>query len=87
MNLIEGSKRMQQSGRAMVIIALAAFTLCVLCSGIFAFLPSEFHVDEVLRIVLPVLLLLVGVCGALLALGALLWIAGWIVEGFAHHTH
>ena len=87
MNILEGASRMQRAGRALVIVALAAFALCAITAGIYTFLPSSLHVSQVLGVVLPVLVGVVWVCAMGLALGAVLWVGGWILEGFFHHTH
>lgn len=84
MNILEGASRMQRAGRAMVIIALSAFALCAIGAGVYAFLPSYFHVTEVFSIVLPMLLTVVWVCAVVIALGTVLWVAGWILDGFHH---
>jgi hypothetical protein len=84
MNIAEGSRRMQRGGRAMVIAALSAFALCAIGAGVYAFLSSYLHVSEVFGIVLPVLLMVIWICGAAALLGAVLWVAGWVLEGFHH---
>lgn len=87
MNVMEGAKRMQRSGRAIVIIALSAFALCVVAAAVYAFLPSSLHVSEVFTIVLPILVSVVWFCAVGTAVGGILWVGGWILEGFFHHTH
>ncbi len=87
MNIVEGARRMQRAGRAMVILALCAFALCVIAAGVYAFLPSYLHLSEVIGILLPALFSVTWICAMALLLGAILWIASWILEGFAHHTH
>jgi hypothetical protein len=87
MNVIEGAKRMQRAGRALVIIALSAFALCVIGALVYAFLPSYLHVSEVFRIVLPLLVTVVWFCAVGIAVGGILWIGGWILEGFVHRSH
>lgn len=87
MNILEGASRMQRSGRALVIVALAAFALCAIAAGIYTFLPSSLHVTQMVNVVLPLLVGMVWICAMALALGAVLWIGGWILEGFFHHTH
>ncbi|HKF46430.1 MAG TPA: hypothetical protein VKB38_03675 [Terracidiphilus sp.] len=82
MNIREGANRMQRAGRAMVIIALSAFALCAIGAGIYAFLPSYLHVTEVFGIVLPILLSVIWVCAMAVGLGMVLWVAGWILDGF-----
>ncbi len=86
MNVVEGSRRMHRAGRAMVIVSASVFTLCAVIAGVYALLPSQFHVSEVFSIVLPVLLTAIWICAAAGALGTVLWLAGWILEGFTHHT-
>lgn len=87
MNILEGASRMQRSGRALVIIALSVFTLCAVAAALYAFLPSSLHVTEVVSVIIPALVAVVWICAMALALGAILWIGGWILEGFFHHTH
>lgn len=87
MNIQEGASRMQRAGRAMVIIALSAFAVCAVIAAIYAFLPTYFHVSEVFGIVIPLLIAVLWICATASALGAILWIGGWILEGFFHHPH
>lgn len=87
MNILEGASRMQRAGRALVILSLSAFALCAISAGVYAFLPDYPHVSEVFRIVVPMVFLMVWVCSICLLVGGVLWVGGWIVEGFAHHTH
>jgi hypothetical protein len=82
MNIREGANRMQRAGRAMVIIALCAFALCAIGAGVYAFMPSYLHVTEVFGIVLPILLSVIWVCAMAVGLGMVLWVAGWILDGF-----
>ncbi len=82
MNMKEGARRMQRAGRAMVIIALSAFALCAIGAGVYAFLPSYFHATEVIGIVLPILLTVVWICATATGLGTILWVAGWVLDGF-----
>ena len=81
MNIKEGTSRMQRAGRAMVIIALSAFVLCAIGACIDALLPSYLHVENLI-LVLPILLSVIGVCAMATALGTVLWVAGWILDGF-----
>jgi len=87
MNIMEGAKRMQRAGRAIVIIALSVFALCAISAGVYAFLPAYLHVSEVFTIVLPILVTVVWFCAVTIAVGGILWVGGWILEGFFHHTH
>lgn len=85
MNILEGASRMQRAGRALVIIALSAFALCAILSVVYAFLPAYLHVSEIFGIVLPMLIAVLWICAVAIALGAILWVGGWILEGFFHH--
>lgn len=82
MNILEGASRMQRAGRALVIIALAVFALCVVGAGIFAFLPEYLHVREVLGVIIPLAFGAVWICAMAFLVGGLLWVSGWILEGF-----
>jgi hypothetical protein len=86
-NVIEGAKRMQRAGRAMVIIALSVFALCAIAAAVYAFLPAYLHVSEVFTIVLPIVVTVAWFCAVAIAVGGILWVGGWILEGFFHHTH
>jgi hypothetical protein len=87
MNVIEGAKRMQRAGRALLIIALSAFAFCAIAACVYAFLPAYLHISEVFRIVLPLLVTVIWFCAVGIAVGGILWIGGWILEGFVHHNH
>lgn len=87
MNIMEGAKRMQRAGRAIVIVALSAFALCIIISAGYAFLPSFFHVSVVFTVVLPLLATVGWFCAVATFVGGILWVGGWILEGFFHHTH
>jgi len=54
---------------------------------VYAFLPAYLHVSEVFRIVLPLLVTVIWFCSVAIAVGGILWIGGWILEGFVHHSH
>lgn len=82
MNMKEGARRMQRAGRAMFIIALSAFAVCAIAAGVYAFLPPYLHATEVIGIVLPILLTVVWICATATGLGTILWVAGWVLDGF-----
>ncbi|HWE84753.1 MAG TPA: hypothetical protein VG267_07400 [Terracidiphilus sp.] len=82
MNMKEGARRMQRAGRATVILSLSAFALCAIAAGVYAFLPSSLHVTEVFGIVLPMLLTAIWICATTTGLGTILWLGGWILDGF-----
>ena len=77
MNVAEGARRMQFAGRWMVSIALIGSILFVGLTLVLAYLPSSqsFHGIAMLEFI-PLFLPIAGT-------GAILWLAGWIVEGFA----
>ncbi len=87
MNIMEGAKRMQRAGRAIVILGLSVFVLCALASAVIAFLPMYLHVSAFFTIFLPILISVVWFCAVAIAVGGILWVGGWILEGFFHHAH
>jgi hypothetical protein len=76
MNITEGARRMQSAGRWIFLIN-AAFGLCLV--GVDLLLPPYMRDFRLLGIV-PLLF-------PILVLGAALWLAGWIVDGFAKDAH
>jgi hypothetical protein len=77
MNVAEGARRMQFAGRWMVSIALVGSILFVVLTLAFAYLPASQSVHGIA--LLEFIPLFVPIAGT----GAILWLAGWIVEGFA----
>jgi hypothetical protein len=75
MNVLEGSRRMQRLGRVGVLFACVVVTLTVLIAVVGYFMGHWFEINA-----LPLVALL-AVYPALG--GGILWMAGWIVEGFA----
>ena len=82
-NVTEGARRMQRAGRAIVIITLTAFTLCACVAALYTFLPSSFQITSVISVVLPMLFTVMWVSVMALGLSVVLWMGGWILEGFA----
>jgi hypothetical protein len=79
MNLVEGAKRMQQAGRW---IFTAAAILLVLSLCLSAGLKSLHHGEFFLPTDLATpLLFLVAISSAIL------WLTGWILEGFGKDAH
>jgi hypothetical protein len=76
MNIPEGARRMQSAGRWIFLIN-SALALCLI--GADFVLPPYMRDFRLLGIV-PLLFLI-------LALGAALWLAGWIMEGFAKEAN
>jgi hypothetical protein len=77
MNVAEGARRMQYAGRWMVFIALIGSVLFAGLTLVLAYLPGGqyvhgFGVLEFIPLFFPIA-----------TMGAILWLAGWIVEGFA----
>ena len=75
MNVEEGSRRMRRAGKWIVIIPLILAALfCLL--GIFAHALNRN--PGIIGLALPLI--------PIVFFGAVLWLAGWIVEGFAKNT-
>lgn len=81
MNLTEGSRRIQLVGRLVTFYALSAAVLFAGLFGIVAMIVSR-NVDGMARLAISLLFSLACLAAAIAANGAILWIAGWIVEGF-----
>jgi len=81
MNVSEGALRMRCAGRWMLLIPVSVFVLFLCISEVFAYLRIGNYLNGFGMIhLLFSLLFLVAVPGAAL------WLAGWIVEGFAKDT-
>jgi hypothetical protein len=76
MNITEGARRMQSAGRWIFLIN-SAFVLCLI--GVDFLLPAYMRDFRFLGIV-PLLF-------PILVFGAALWLAGWIMDGFAKDAH
>jgi hypothetical protein len=76
MNVDEGARRMQQAGRWMVFIPLTIAFLFIACASVAPFLGAS---GSMTFNILPLLFFLS-------LPGAALWLAGWIVEGFAQRS-
>jgi hypothetical protein len=75
MNVSEGARRMRFAGQRLVLFALTALGTMVVFMLLLALLPSG-HFSGI------AVFEFVPLCLPIAALGALLWLAGWIVEGF-----
>lgn len=76
MNVLEGSRRMRQAGRWMVFVPLTALVILIGAVEVMALFRGNLRTP----------LGLIPISLPLLAPGALLWVAGWIVEGFAKES-
>jgi hypothetical protein len=83
MNLIEGSKRMRSAGRIVLLASLSFVTLTILLTVIPALVPQYIQIGGYFHLLFAFPGLFLNLCVIALILGAVLWIAGWIVEGFA----
>jgi cadmium resistance protein CadD (predicted permease) len=80
MNVAEGARRMQFAGRWMVFFALIAAGLFLIMTLIVAYLPSGSFIHGI------ALLGFIPLSVPIATVGAILWLAGWIVEGFSKKT-
>jgi hypothetical protein len=81
MNLTEGSRRIQLVGRLLTFYALSAAVLFAGLFAIFAMIASG-STDGIARLAISLLFALACLSAAFAANGAIIWLAGWIVEGF-----
>ena len=75
MNIHEGVRRMRRAGQWMIVISLAELTLLMFAGALGA------HVDPSLGGSFRLFFFISVIPGAFL------WLAGWIVEGFAKEGH
>jgi len=80
MNAAEGARRMQTAGRWMVFTPVSLGLLFICLSFVIAYLPVGRNSLGFPLFAFVPLLLLIGI------LGVFLWLAGWIVEGFAQKS-
>ena len=77
MNAAEGARRMQFAGRWLVFFALIFSALFLVVTLILAYLPTD-------RLVHGIAVLgFIPLCIPIALVGAILGLAGWIVEGFS----
>jgi hypothetical protein len=80
MNVIEGARRMQTAGRWMAFTPVCLGLLFICLSLVIANLPLGRNSLGFPLFAFVPLLLPIGI------IGVFLWIAGWIVEGFAQKS-
>jgi hypothetical protein len=73
MNVAEGARRMRRAGQWLVIVPLAVLALLICVAAVWALIRPDLRspfglVPIFIPLVIP---------------GGVLWLAGWIVEGFA----
>jgi hypothetical protein len=73
MNIHEGASRMKRAGRWMMLVPLTALVLLICVAGVWELFRHD--IRSPLGLILPSIPLVIP--------GALLWLAGWIVEVFA----
>jgi hypothetical protein len=79
MNVAEGASRMKRAGRWMILIALAACVFLLFLTALSFLLPQYLPRYGTSDMILLLLFIAFP--------GAFLWLAGWILEGFAKETH
>lgn len=81
MNIGEGARRIKHVGR---LITIWPCSVAILAAGMVALdfvFASQIHAPFVQGMA-PLLFWLACFCGVIALLGVLIWVAGWIVEGF-----
>jgi len=78
MNLLEGAARMKRAGQWIVYIAVGLCVLMLGMSAISALLPNPMHGLGIFDLTFVLVFLA--------APGGVLWLGGWILEGFAKKT-
>ncbi len=80
-NLTEGSRRIQLVGRRLTFYALSAAVLFAGLFAIFAMIASG-NAGDLAQWAISLLFALACMSAAFAANGAIVWLTGWIVEGF-----
>ncbi len=73
---------MQHAGRRITIISVIAFVVLVVLFEAWVYLRDVKHVDAVAQWVVQFVFWTVPVAVFAIVIGAVLWLAGWIIEGF-----
>ncbi len=82
MNVLEGSRRMQKSGRRITIYAGIAFVVLLILFEAWVWFRDSLPVDAVEQGVVHFIFAVIPVDVIALLIGGVLWLAGWIMEGF-----
>lgn len=87
MNVAEGVLKVRRSGRQMILVSLSALTVyfCLpAVYNVFAWLFHSLTLSESSLLIIAVALFL---CAVGTGSRAVLWMVGWLVDGFAEDTH
>ena len=82
MALPEGSRRLRKAGKYATITGVLMLALAIL-PNFLAELLSDSSVRFMIEVMRPILPILLSVGWLASIVGALLWLLGWILEGFA----
>ena len=85
MNILEGSRRMQHGGRRILLGSLAVFVLMVGLFEVWVYFRDSIHPDILAQGLVQFVFFMATVAVVVILLSALLWLAGWILAGFAKH--
>lgn len=82
MNVREGLRRMQHAGRRITIVSVIALVLMVVLFEAWVYLRDVQHADAVMPFLVHVVFWVVPVAALGIVVGVILWVAGWIMDGF-----
>ena len=82
MNVLEGSRRMQKSGRRITIYSGIAFIVLLILFEAWVYFRDSLPGDAVAQGTVRVIFAVIPVDIIALLIGGVLWLAGWIMEGF-----
>jgi hypothetical protein len=85
MNILEGSRRMQHGGRRILLGSLAFFVLLVVLFETWVYLRDSIHPEILAQWLVQFVFIMLSVTVVVILLSAMLWLAGWILAGFAKH--
>jgi hypothetical protein len=85
MNILEGSRRMQHGGRRILLGSLAFFVLLVVLFEAWVYLRDSIRPEFLAQWLVQFVFLMLSITVVVILLSAVLWLAGWILAGFAKH--
>jgi hypothetical protein len=85
MNILEGSRRMQHGGRRILLGSLAAFAILIVLFEVWVYLRDSIRPEFVAQWLVQFVFLMLSITVIVIVLSAVLWLAGWILAGFAKH--
>jgi small-conductance mechanosensitive channel len=85
MNILEGTRRMEHAGRRIVLISLSAFVILIALFEVWVYSRDAILPAIVAQGLVQFVFGTIPIAVFAMLVGAVLWVAGWILAGFAKH--